>query len=153
MFPRCVARSCPTARIGETAAAPQHVVGRLLPAKGVLCLVPHARWDTEEVTGSSASLEGLSRLVPLGAPQALQVVRPNEPQKLPPLALQLACLGCCSLLPFACFLVFFCRALNCQLLFPDVSLWFSPCLAALLKIAGVKIPHRWCLRAAPVSLP
>lgn len=54
MFPRRMARSCPTARFGETA-----------PAKvGTVCLVPRAWWDTE-MMGSSASLEGLSRLVPL----------------------------------------------------------------------------------------
>lgn len=118
-------------------AALQHVLGRLLSSKGVFCPVPCVRRDMEEVTGSSTSLEDLSRLIPLnalGGPQARQVVRPNQDQKVPPSHCGLPAWGvapCCPLL-------IFCRALSCQLLLPDVSLWFSPCLAALLKILGSK---------------
>ena len=118
-------------------AALWHVLGRLLPAKGVFCPAPCAQRDTEEVTGSSASLEGLHRLIPLnalGAPQARQVVCPNQAQKVPPSHCSLPAWGvapCCALL-------FFCRALSCRLLFPDISLQFSPYLAALLKMSGSK---------------
>lgn len=88
-------------------AALQHVLGRLLPTKRIFCPVPHAWRDVEEVMGSSASLEGLSRLIPLntlGAPQAWRGCMPKSSPKGSPPALQLAHLGCCSLLPFACFL-------------------------------------------------
>lgn len=114
------------ARTGETAPC----------SRGGFCPVAHAQQDIEEVVGSSASLEGLSRLIPLdalGVPQALQVVHPNQTPKVPPLALQLACLGFCSLLPVAC-------SLQSPQLCPDVSLWFPPCLPALLKILGSKYP-------------
>lgn len=88
-------------------AALQHILGRLFPTKEVFCLVPCLQWDMEEVMGSSALLESISRLIPLNAIgfpcQAWQVVYPNQAQKVPPFTLQLACLGCCFLLPFACF--------------------------------------------------
>lgn len=76
-------------------AAPRHVLGRLLPAKGDHLSVPCAWWDTE-MMGSSASLEGLSRLLPLNTPGRLY-------PEMSPLCTQLARLGCFSLLPLACF--------------------------------------------------
>lgn len=69
LFRGRVARSCPAARSG-----------RSLPAKGLLGPAPRARRHTEEVTGSSASLEGPSTLIPLGAPLARQV----KPKSFPP---------------------------------------------------------------------
>lgn len=71
MFLRHTARSCPTARFGETAPC----------QRGIVCLVPCAWWDTETM-GSSASLEGLSRLVPLNT---LGRLYPQiRPQMFPP---------------------------------------------------------------------
>ncbi|XP_059333670.1 collagen alpha-1(XIII) chain-like [Ammospiza nelsoni] len=55
-----MARSCPTARFGETAPCQRGIVCLSVS----VCLVPCAWWDTQ-MMGSSASLEGLSRLVPL----------------------------------------------------------------------------------------
>lgn len=68
-----MARSCPTARFGEAA-----------PCHGGVCLVPRVWWDVGEMTGSSASLEGLSRLIPLNAlgPPGLSIlhaqIKPNQ---------------------------------------------------------------------------
>lgn len=62
-----MAQSCPTARFGETARC----------QRGIVCLVPCAWWDTEMMR-SSASLEGLSRLLPLNTLGRLY------PQMFPP---------------------------------------------------------------------
>ena len=68
-------------------AALWHGLGRLLPAKGVFCPAPCAQRDTEEVTGSSASLEGLHRLIPLnalGAPRLGRLYAQIKPKRFPP---------------------------------------------------------------------
>lgn len=134
--------SCPTARSGETAPRQRGFVS------GAPCPVGHRGGD-----GKLCFTRGPQQISSSRCPPGSAGCTPKcTPKASPP------CTAACLprvLLPAALclFFGFFCRALNCQLLFPDVSLWFSPCLAALLKIAGVKIPHRWCLRAAPVSLP
>lgn len=67
--------------------------------------MPRVRWDVGEMTGSSASLEGLSRLIPLNAlgPPRLSMlhaqIKPN--QQGPPPIPGLTRLGHCTPLPFA----------------------------------------------------
>lgn len=131
-------------------AALRRILGTLFPTKGVFCLAPRVQWDTEEAMGSSALLESISRLIPLNTigfpPQLGRLSTPIKPERFPLSHCSLPAWGvapCCPLLVF-------CRALGCQFLFPDVSLWFSPCLAPVLGISGSKYPHR-CLRAAPGS--
>lgn len=114
-------------------AALRHVLGRLLPAKGgclsgALCLVGHGD------DGKFCFTRGPQQISSSQHPW--QAVPPNQAPNVPPLHCSLPAWGvspCCPPLVF-------CRALSCQLLFPDVSLCFSPCLTALLKILGSKYP-------------
>lgn len=115
------------------AAALQHVLGRLLPAKGdclsgALCLVGYGD------DGKLCFTRGPQQISSSEHPW--QVVPPNQAPDVPPLHCSLAAWGVSPRCP----LLVSCRALSCQPLFPDVSLCFSPCLAALLKISGSKYP-------------
>lgn len=104
-------------------AALQHVLGRLLPAKGdclsgALCSVGHGD------DGKFCFTRGPQQISSSEDPWQV------EPPNVLPLHCSLPAWGvspCCPLLVS-------CEALSCQLLLPDVSLRFPPCLAALLKI-------------------
>lgn len=97
--------------------------------------MPYVQWDVGEMMRSSASLKGLSRLIPLNVcvPGSCWVLGPAQAPGVPHLVLWFACLGHQSPLP----LVKFLRA--------SLTLGFDPQL--LLPNPGVKVPHGpfpWC---------
>lgn len=116
-------RLCPKAYIGETAPCQ----GGFLP--GVPCL--EERGGGEKKLCFTRGPQQISSSSTLSAPQARQVIHPNQAQKIASSHCRLPAWDvapCCPLLVF-------CRALRYQLLFPNASLWFSLCPAALLKIS------------------
>lgn len=77
----------PCSRRTERGFVLRHILGRLLPAKEGFCLESHAWRNVEEVRRSSASLEGLSRLVPLAPsvpPKLGRLYTQIKPKRLPP---------------------------------------------------------------------